>query len=67
MKNEVSASILFTIAVTLLTMGTSFLQEGDVTAGVACIVVGFGIILVTVYLLEKGIIERFKNVATNNS
>jgi len=60
MKTEVSVSILLTLAMSLLTLGVSFLEKGDVVTGVACIVVGFGLIVVTVILWERGIIEEIK-------
>jgi len=57
---KVSASALLTIAVSLLTLGIGFLKEGDTFTGVACVIVGFGLLLVTVYLLEKGIIDKLR-------
>ena len=60
MKEEVSASVLLTIAVTLLSMGVSFLKEGALTEGCVCVAAGFATLLATVYLIEKGIIEKVK-------
>jgi hypothetical protein len=60
MKTEVSVSILLTSAMSLLTLGVSFLEKGDSVTGVACIIVGFGLIVTTVILLERGIIEGIK-------
>jgi len=59
---KVSTSALLTVAVSLLTLGIGFLKEGEAFTGVACIIVGFGLILVTVYLLEKGIIEKLRGM-----
>jgi len=41
-------------------LGIGFLKEGDTFTGVACVIVGFGLLLVTVYLLEKGIIDKLR-------
>jgi len=59
---KVSASALLTIAVSLLTLGISFLKDGDTFTGVACVIVGFGLLLVTVLLLEKGVIEKLRGM-----
>lgn len=61
LKIELSASVLLTLAVSLLTMGVSFLKEELLTEGCICIAVGFGLMLATIILLEKGIIERLKH------
>jgi len=55
---KLSASVLLTIAVTLLTMGVTFIQQGNYETGVVCLLVGFGLIVATIYLLERGIISR---------
>jgi hypothetical protein len=60
LKEKVSASVLLTIAVTLLSMGVSFLKEGVLTEGCVCVVAGFATLLAAVYLIEKGIVEKLK-------
>ena len=59
-KTEISVSVLLTIAVSLLTMGTTLLNEGDYYTSVPCIIVGFGLIVAAIILFEKGIIEKLK-------
>ena len=60
MKVEVSASVLLTIAVTLLSIGVNYLEKNNPTVGVPCIIVGFGLILATVFLIEEGVFRREK-------
>jgi hypothetical protein len=60
LKLEVSASALFTIAVTLLSLGVNYLQGGDTHTGSICIIVGFGLLVLGVLALEKGIIQKMK-------
>jgi len=61
MKIEVSAGVLFTAAVTLITMGISFLKEEILTEGSICVLTGFGILLVAFLLLKEGIIETIRH------
>jgi predicted cobalt transporter CbtA len=58
MKEEVSSSILLSIAVTLLTLGVNQLQSGNTTVGLLCVLVGFGLVCVTTILVERGIISK---------
>lgn len=60
LKLEISASVLLTIAVSLLTLGTSFLKDSMTTEGCVCIVVGFGLIIATIVMLSEGIIKGLK-------
>lgn len=60
MKAEISISVLLTLAVSLITMGVSFLEKGEYTPGIACIVVGFGLMVTTVLLFQYGIIQKVK-------
>ncbi len=60
MKTEISVSVLLTIAISLLTMGISSINQGDQLTGIVCIVVGFGLTVCTIILFEKGVIERVK-------
>jgi len=57
-KKEVTSSTLLTIAVTLLTIGINLLDSGNIGPGILCILVGFGVICITVLLIERGIIEK---------
>jgi hypothetical protein len=58
LKVEVSSAALLAIAVSLLTLGIDFLKSGQVEAGVSCVIVGFGLMVATIILLEKGIISK---------
>jgi hypothetical protein len=60
MANNVSASAILTIAIALLSMGMNYLQSGQISTGIICIVVGFGLIWATVILFEKGVISKFE-------
>jgi len=55
---EVSASVLLTIAVTLLSIGVNYLEKENFQVGVPCIIVGFALILATIYLIEEGVFRR---------
>jgi hypothetical protein len=57
-KQAVGASLLLSIAVTLLTLGVSQVQAGNLGAGLVLVLVGFGLICVTVYAVEKRIIPE---------
>lgn len=59
MKIEVTTSTLLTLAIALLTVGVGFLENGDLPSGLASIVVGFAILVVTTYLIEHGIVQKF--------
>jgi hypothetical protein len=61
-KETVTLSVLLTISITILGLGIDLLKQGEYATGVACIVVGFGIMLVGVYLFEKGIIQRLHKI-----
>jgi hypothetical protein len=58
MRLEVSASVLLSLAVALISMGVNFLRSGDTAAGCVCVLVGFGLVCATIYFIEKGIISR---------
>jgi hypothetical protein len=57
-KETVTLSVLLTISITILGLGVDLLQQGEYATGALCLVVGFGIMLVGVYLFEKGIIQK---------
>jgi len=59
MKEEISATAILTIAITLLTMGIEFLEKNQMLPGIVCIIVGFGLILSSVLLIEYGVIKYF--------
>jgi uncharacterized membrane protein YjjP (DUF1212 family) len=58
MKLEVSAGALLSLAVALISLGVNFLRSGDTASGAVCVLVGFGLICATIYLVERGIISR---------
>jgi hypothetical protein len=57
-KETVTLSALLTISITILGLGINLLQQGEYAVGVACIIVGFGVMLVGAYLFERGIIQK---------
>jgi hypothetical protein len=63
-KETVTLSVLLTISITILGLGVDLLQQGEYATGAACIVVGFGVMLVGIYLFEKGIIQRLQEFET---
>lgn len=60
MKLEVTASVVFTIAVTLLSLGIDLLKSGDTSTGSICVIVGFGLLVVGVLAVEWGVIQRVR-------
>jgi sulfite exporter TauE/SafE len=58
LKEEVSAAALLSIAVTLLTMGTSLVQQQQYVPGCVCLITGVALIFATVLLVERGVIQR---------
>jgi len=61
-KNTITLSTLLSIATILISLGINFLQAGQYIEGVVCIIVGFGVICIGVYLFEKGVIEKLSKV-----
>jgi len=59
-KNTITLSTLLSIGTILISLGINFLQSNQYVEGVACIIVGFGIICIGVYLFERGLIDKFK-------
>jgi hypothetical protein len=59
-KETVTLSVFLTVSVTILGLGVDLIKQGEYGVGIACLAVGFGIMLVAVYLFEKGIIERLQ-------
>jgi len=57
---EVSATAFLSLAVALLSLGVDFFRSGDTASGAICVLVGFGLICATIYLVEKGIIARLR-------
>lgn len=57
-KEEITSAGLLTVAMTLLTMGINFLNNGNIVPGIACIVVGATLIFSAVILIERGIIAK---------
>ena len=61
-KNTITLSTLLSIGTILISLGINFLQSNQYIEGVACIIVGFGIICIGVFLFEKGVIEKLSKV-----
>ncbi|RLG99450.1 hypothetical protein DRO19_02270 [Candidatus Bathyarchaeota archaeon] len=61
-KNTITLSTLLSIATILISLGINFLQVGQYIEGVVCIIVGFGVVCIGVYLFEKGVIEKLSKV-----
>jgi hypothetical protein len=57
-KEEVSATALLSIAVTLLTMGISLVQQQQYLPGCVCLVVGAALVFATILLVERGVVQR---------
>jgi predicted lysophospholipase L1 biosynthesis ABC-type transport system permease subunit len=59
-SESVTFSGLLTIAVSILSLGVNLIHQGQYATGVACLAIGFGIILIATILIEKGIIKNLK-------
>jgi len=59
-KNTITLSMLLSIGTILISLGINFLQSGQYVTGVVCLIVGFGVICIGVYLFQKGVIEEIK-------
>ena len=59
-KNTITLSTLLSIGTILISLGINFLQSGQYVTGVVCLIVGFGVICIGVYLFQKGVIEEIK-------
>lgn len=60
MKAEVSVSALLALAISLLTLGVTRLEKGDTQIGLPCLIIGFGLVVLTVILFKYGIIQAVK-------
>jgi len=58
MKAEVTSAILLTLAVTLITMGVDFINAGQTETGIVCIIVGFGLVASTIFLVGYGVVQK---------
>lgn len=58
MKEEVSATALLSIAVTLLTTGISLVQQQQYVPGCVCLLVGVALVFATILLVERGVVQR---------
>jgi hypothetical protein len=61
-KEQVTFSVLLTLAVTLLSLGVSQIQSGNIGVGALLIVVGFGVLFMAVIAREKGFIEAVEKM-----
>jgi hypothetical protein len=61
-KEQVTFSVLLTLAVTLLSLGVSQIQSGNTGVGALLIVVGFGVLTLAVIAREKGFIEAVEKM-----
>jgi hypothetical protein len=57
-KEEVSATALLSIAVTLLTLAVDMIRSGQYTPGILCALLGVVLVLATVLLVERGVVQR---------
>jgi uncharacterized membrane protein YfbV (UPF0208 family) len=57
-KEEVSATALLSIAVTLLTLAVDMIRSGQYTPGILCALFGVVLVLATVLLVERGVIQK---------
>jgi len=57
-KEQVKKGALLTIGIALLSFGLSIGREGKIWEGIIICVIGFGLIIVFVYLLEKQTVEK---------
>jgi len=62
-KNTITLSTLLSIGTILISLGINFLQSSQYVEGIVCIIVGFGIVCIGVYLFECGLIDKFKQFA----
>lgn len=62
MKEEVSASVLLTIAVTLISMGINFFNKNQILPGIVCVIVGLGLIFATILLVKYGVIKEVEKI-----
>lgn len=60
MKAEVTSAVLLTLAVTLITMGIDFINTNQTETGIVSIIVGFGLVVATIFLVEYGVIQALK-------
>jgi uncharacterized membrane protein YqgA involved in biofilm formation len=58
LKEEVSATALLSIAVTLLTMGISLVQQQQYAPGCVCLLVGVALVFATILLVERGVVQK---------
>ena len=62
MKVELSVSALLTLAVSLITVGLQLVKSGSIAYGVTLVGVGFGIMVLSVYLIYEGIVRKFMSL-----
>jgi hypothetical protein len=58
LKEEASATAFLSIAITLLTMGISLMQQGQYLPACTCLAVGVALVFATILLVERGVVQR---------
>ena len=59
-KETITLSSLLTLAVALLSLGIDLLRQGEYVPGTVCVVAGFGVACIGVYLFERGAVGKIK-------
>jgi len=60
MRIKISATVLLTIAVTLLNLGVNFFQTEQNLNGIVCVICGVALIACTIVIIEKGATEKLR-------
>ena len=60
MKEEVGKGAVLTAGVGCISAGVAMVRDGELELGIALILVGFGLVVAYVILLEKQVVERVR-------
>ena len=60
MKEEVGKGAVLTAGVGCVSAGVAMVRDGELELGIALILVGFGLVVAYVILLEKQVVERVR-------
>ena len=60
MKEEVGKGAVLTAGVGCVSAGVAMVGDGELELGIALILVGFGLVVAYVILLEKQVVERVR-------
>jgi len=61
MKEQAGKGAILTAAIGCVSTGLSFLKNGQIEYGIALIIIGFGLTIAYVYLIEKQTVEKAVN------